>query len=138
MREQALLAYIEAVKPEREAYLYEQALRRTRDVTRGMSPEEREAIDKLDLRCLTEFKRSGNGTTEVKLTDRVDILLRDPAPYISITGSSPDGVAFKACYWCRTEQRSEAKTMVEKEVRKAFEEAGIQPPVRRSDVRIMS
>ena len=43
MRERALLAYIEAVKPEREAYLYEQALRRTRDVTRGMSPEEREA-----------------------------------------------------------------------------------------------
>ena len=72
------------------------------------------------------------------IPDRVDILLRDPAPYISITGSSPDGVAFKACYWCRTEQRSEAKTMVEKEVRKAFEEAGIQPPVRRSDVRIMS
>ena len=39
-----------------------------------LAPEEREAIDKLDLRCLTEFKRSGNGTTEVKLTDRVDIL----------------------------------------------------------------
>lgn len=72
------------------------------------------------------------------IPDRVDILLRDPEPYISIIGSSPDGIEFKACYWCRTEQRSEAKTMVEKEVRKAFEEAGIQPPVRRSDVRIMS
>ena len=28
-------------------------------------------IDGLDLRCLTEFKRSSNGAVEVKLTDRV-------------------------------------------------------------------
>ena len=39
----ALEAYIRAILPERERYLYEQALRRTRPVTRGMTPEEREA-----------------------------------------------------------------------------------------------
>ncbi len=31
-------------------------------------------IDGLDLRCLTEFKRSSNGAVEVKLTDRVAVL----------------------------------------------------------------
>ena len=30
--------------------------------------------DGLDLRCLTEFKRSSNGAVEVKLTDRVAVL----------------------------------------------------------------
>ena len=36
--------------------------------------EDRDVIDSLDLGCLTEFKRSGNGTIELKLTDRADIL----------------------------------------------------------------
>lgn len=36
--------------------------------------ERTEEIDGLDLRCLTEFKRSGNGAVEVKLTDRVAVL----------------------------------------------------------------
>ena len=31
-------------------------------------------IDGLDLRCLTEFKRSSKGAVEVKLTDRVAVL----------------------------------------------------------------
>ena len=42
-RQAALSAYIQAVLPERERYLYEQALRKARPVTRGMSEEEREA-----------------------------------------------------------------------------------------------
>lgn len=38
-------------------------------------PEERqEEIGALNLTCLTEFKRNGNGTVEVKLTDRVAVL----------------------------------------------------------------
>ena len=36
--------------------------------------EQQEDIDRLNLTCLTEFKRSGNGTVEVKLTDRVAVL----------------------------------------------------------------
>ncbi|MEG2118826.1 MAG: XRE family transcriptional regulator [Pseudoflavonifractor sp.] len=31
-------------------------------------------IDRLDLTALTEFKRSGNGAVEVKLTDRMMVL----------------------------------------------------------------
>lgn len=31
-------------------------------------------IDGLDLACLTEFKRSGSGAVEVKLTDRAAVL----------------------------------------------------------------
>lgn len=31
-------------------------------------------IDGLDLACLTEFKRSGSGAVEVKLTDRAGVL----------------------------------------------------------------
>ena len=31
-------------------------------------------IDNLDLSALTEFKRSGNGTVEIKLMDRVAVL----------------------------------------------------------------
>ena len=33
-----------------------------------------EEIDSLDLSALTEFKRSGNGTVEIKLMDRVAVL----------------------------------------------------------------
>ena len=33
-------------------------------------------IDRLDLGALTEFKRSSNGTVEVKLTDRLEVLER--------------------------------------------------------------
>lgn len=36
--------------------------------------ERMEAIDALDLSALTEFKRSGNGTVEIKLTDRMEAL----------------------------------------------------------------
>lgn len=39
-----------------------------------LETEGKEAIDGLDLRCLTEFKRSSNGAVEVKLTDRVAVL----------------------------------------------------------------
>ena len=42
-RQAALAAYIEAILPEREDWLYGQALRRARTVTRGMTPEERAA-----------------------------------------------------------------------------------------------
>lgn len=35
-----------------------------------------EAIDGLDLSALTEFKRSGNGTVEIRLTDRMAVLER--------------------------------------------------------------
>ena len=42
-RQRALSAYIEAVIPEREQYLYDQALKKARPITRGMSPEEKEA-----------------------------------------------------------------------------------------------
>ena len=36
--------------------------------------EELAEIDGLDLHCLTEFKRSGTGAVEVKLTDRAAVL----------------------------------------------------------------
>ena len=39
-RQAALQAYIEAILPEREAYLYDQALKKTRAITRGMKPED--------------------------------------------------------------------------------------------------
>lgn len=39
-----------------------------------LSEERMEEIDKLNLGCLTEFKRSSNGAVEVKLTDRAAVL----------------------------------------------------------------
>ncbi|MDY3014872.1 MAG: XRE family transcriptional regulator [Evtepia sp.] len=39
-----------------------------------LSDERMEEIDRLQLGCLTEFKRSGNGTVEVKLADRAAVL----------------------------------------------------------------
>jgi len=42
-RQAALRAYIQAIMPEREAYLYERALNKVRAITLGMSPEEAEA-----------------------------------------------------------------------------------------------
>ena len=38
--------------------------------------EEREAIGRLDLSALTEFRRSGAGTVEMKFTDRMRALER--------------------------------------------------------------
>lgn len=38
--------------------------------------EEREAIGKLDLSALTEFRRSGAGTVELKFADRMKALER--------------------------------------------------------------
>lgn len=39
-----------------------------------LNEERVEEIDSLDLSTLTEFKRSGNGTVEIKLMDRVAVL----------------------------------------------------------------
>ena len=39
-----------------------------------LSENERESIDTLDLGCLTEFKRSGNGGVEIRLADRAAVL----------------------------------------------------------------
>lgn len=39
-----------------------------------LSQERVEEIDGLDLTCLAEFKRSGNGAVEVKLADRAAVL----------------------------------------------------------------
>ena len=39
-------------------------------------PEERDAIGRLDLSALTEFRRSGAGTVEMKFTDRMRALER--------------------------------------------------------------
>ena len=41
-----------------------------------LSGEDREAIDGLELGCLTEFRRNSNGTVEVKLTDRAAVLVK--------------------------------------------------------------
>ena len=38
--------------------------------------EERDAIERLDLSALTEFRRSGAGTVEMKFTDRMRALER--------------------------------------------------------------
>ena len=35
-----------------------------------------EAVDRLELGCLTEFKRNSNGSVEVKLTDRAAVLVK--------------------------------------------------------------
>lgn len=42
-RQAALRAYIQAIMPEREAYLYQRAMNKVRAITLGMSPEEAEA-----------------------------------------------------------------------------------------------
>ena len=39
-----------------------------------LDSERMDEIDGLDLSALTEFKRSGNGTVEIKLTDRLAAL----------------------------------------------------------------
>ncbi len=39
-----------------------------------LGPEEIGQIDELDLRCLVEFRRSGNGGVELKLVDRLRAL----------------------------------------------------------------
>ena len=41
-----------------------------------LTGEDREQISELDLGALTEFKRSSNGTVEVKLADRAAVLGR--------------------------------------------------------------
>lgn len=41
-----------------------------------LSQEDQTLIDKLDLVCLTEFKRSANGAVEVKLADRAAVLVK--------------------------------------------------------------
>ena len=41
-----------------------------------LTEEDREQISELDLGALTEFKRSSNGTVEVKLADRAAVLGR--------------------------------------------------------------
>ena len=41
-----------------------------------LTGEDREQISELDLGALTEFKRSSNGTVEVKLADRAAVLSR--------------------------------------------------------------
>ena len=41
-----------------------------------LSQEDRALIDKLDLGCLTEFKRNANGSVEVKLADRAAVLVK--------------------------------------------------------------
>lgn len=41
-----------------------------------LSGEDQEAIDQLELGCLTEFRRNSNGTVEVKLTDRAAVLVK--------------------------------------------------------------
>lgn len=41
-----------------------------------LQEEPLEAIDKLDLAALTEFKRSGNGAVELKFNDRMKALER--------------------------------------------------------------
>lgn len=38
--------------------------------------EDQPILDKLDLICLTEFKRNANGTVEVKLSDRAAVLVQ--------------------------------------------------------------
>ena len=38
--------------------------------------EDRDRIARLDLGCLTEFKRNANGTVEMKFVDRAAILVR--------------------------------------------------------------
>ena len=42
----------------------------------AFSEEERDAIGRLDLSALTEFRRSGAGTVEMKFTDRMRALER--------------------------------------------------------------
>jgi len=39
-----------------------------------LSGEQADEIGKLDLTALTEFKRSANGSVEIKLTDRLEVL----------------------------------------------------------------
>ena len=39
----------------------------------GLPPEQWERIDALELEELAEFKRSGNGTVEIKLVDRLAV-----------------------------------------------------------------
>lgn len=39
-----------------------------------LTEEQADEIGKLDLRALTEFKRSPTGAVEIKLTDRVEVL----------------------------------------------------------------
>ncbi len=39
-----------------------------------LTEAERDVIDGLALGCLTEFKRSGSGTVEIKLADRAAVL----------------------------------------------------------------
>ena len=46
--------------------------------------EQMEEIDGLDLSALTEFKRKGNGTVEIKLTDKLAALER----LLELTGQS--------------------------------------------------
>lgn len=41
-----------------------------------LSQEDQPLIDKLDLVCLTEFKRSANGAVEIKLADRAAVLVK--------------------------------------------------------------
>ena len=42
----------------------------------NLPEEERESIGRLDLAALTEFRRSGAGTVELKFTDRMKALER--------------------------------------------------------------
>ena len=41
-----------------------------------LGEDEREIIDSLDLGCLTEFRRSGNGAVEIRLVDRASVLAK--------------------------------------------------------------
>ena len=52
------------------------ALARVNDAVKlaYLSGEDWDAIDSLDLSALTEFKRSGSGAVEIRLTDRMQAL----------------------------------------------------------------
>ena len=56
--------------------LKEIAMARVNDVVKlaYLEPEQLQEIDTLDLTALCEFKRSGNGTVELKLLDRISAL----------------------------------------------------------------
>ena len=68
-----------------------------------LSEEEIARLEELDLTALTEFKRSSNGTIEIKLADRAALLERiyhllkeegddDCAAFLNALGGSEDGM----------------------------------------------
>ena len=64
----------------------------------------------------------------------VEGVLTDPAPEVAMTGHGDNALLYKAMVWCRTEDYWDVRTAMLEEIKRRFDEKGIEIPFPQMDI----